>query len=307
MGAHGHGHGHGTATGTHRHRLLIALCLALGVFVLQVVGAWVTGSLALLADAGHVLTDAGGVALALVAATLAQRPPTARRTFGWQRLEILAAAVNAVFLFAVAAFVLYEGIRRIGDPPEVESGPMLVVAVVGLLANAVALAVLRRGAQDSLNVRGAYLEVMADLLGSVAVVVAAVVIMTTGWHAADPIASIAIGLFILPRTWHLLREALDVLLEATPRGVDLADVREHMIEVDGVRDVHDLHAWTITSGLPVLSAHVVVDDDVLACGDDGVAVLDRLGACLADHFDVGHSTFQLEPAGHRDHEGVTHD
>lgn len=303
----GHGHDHGTATGAHRSRLLLALCLALGVFALQIVGAWLTGSLALLADAGHVLTDAGGVALALVAATLAQRPPTERRTFGWQRLEILAAAVNALLLFGVAAFVLVEGIRRLNDPPEVESGPMLVIAVIGLAANAVALIVLRRGQQESLNVRGAYLEVMADLLGSVAVIVAAVVILTTDWAAADPIASIAIGLFILPRTWLLLREALDVLLEATPRGVDLADVRRHLIEVDGVQDVHDLHAWTITSGLPVLSAHVVVDDDVLTCGDDGAAVLDRLGECLTDHFDVEHSTFQLEPAGHRKHEGATHD
>ncbi|MGH8828245.1 MAG: cation diffusion facilitator family transporter [Jiangellaceae bacterium] len=303
------GHGHGpptTATGAHRRPLAIALSLALGVFVLQVVGAWITGSLALLADAGHVLTDAGGVALALVAASLAQRPATDRRTFGWQRLEILAAAFNALLLIGVAGFVLVEGVRRLGDPPDVESGPMLVIATVGLVANAAALAVLHRGQRESLNVRGAYLEVLADLLGSVAVVVAAVVILTTGWAAADPVASIVIGLFILPRTWFLLREALDVLLEATPRGVDLAEVRRHMTSVPGVLDVHDLHAWTITSGNPVLSAHVVVDDDVIACGNGG-AVLDRLGDCLAGHFDVEHSTFQLEPAGHRAHEGVTHD
>lgn len=295
-----------TATGAHRRRLAIALSLALGVFVLQVAGAWITGSLALLADAGHVLTDAGGVALALVAASLAQRPPTDRRTFGWQRLEILAAAFNALLLIGVAGFVLVEGVRRLSDPPDVESGPMLVIATIGLVANAAALGVLHRGQRESLNVRGAYLEVLADLLGSVAVVIAAVVIMTTGWTAADPVASILIGLFILPRTWFLLREALDVLLEATPRGVDLAEVRQHMTSVPGVLDVHDLHAWTITSGNPVLSAHVVVDDDVIACGN-GAAVLDRLGDCLAGHFDVEHSTFQLEPAGHRDHEGVTHD
>jgi cobalt-zinc-cadmium efflux system protein len=166
--------------------------------------------------------------------------------------------------------------------------------------------VLHRGQRESLNVRGAYLEVVADLLGSVAVVLAAVVILTTGWQAADPVASILIGIFILPRSWILFRDALDVLLEATPRGVDLAEVRRHMVGVEGVRDVHDLHAWTITSGLPVLSAHVVVDEKVLADGHGGI-VLDRLGQCLSAHFDLAHSTFQLETAGHRAHEGVTHD
>jgi cobalt-zinc-cadmium efflux system protein len=302
----GHDHVYATATGAHRRRLAVALALALGVFTLQVVGAWLTGSLALLADAGHVLTDAGGVGLALVAASFAQRPPTERRTFGWQRMEILAAAFNALLLLVVAVFVLVEAVRRLGDPPEVDSGPMLVIAAIGLVANVVALGVLHRGQQESLNVRGAYLEVMADLLGSVAVVVAAIVIATTGWQAVDPVASIVIGLFILPRTWLLMREALDVLLEAAPRGVDLAEVRRHMIEVDGVCDVHDLHAWTITSGQPVLSAHVVVDDETIARGSGG-EVLDRLGGCLADHFDVEHSTFQLEPQGHRAHEGLTHD
>jgi cobalt-zinc-cadmium efflux system protein len=300
------GYGHSTTTGAHRSRLVLALILALGVLVIQVVGAGLSGSLALLADAGHVLTDAGGITLALVATTLAQRPPSSRRTFGWQRLEILAAALNALLLIGVATFVLIEGVRRLSDPPDVESTPMLVVAVVGLAANAVALGVLHQGQRQSLNVRGAYLEVMADLLGSVAVVVAAIVILTTGWQSADPVASILIGLFILPRTWILLRDALDILLEAVPRGVDLGQVRQHLVGLEGVRDVHDLHAWTITSGLPVLSAHVVVDEKVLADGHGGM-VLDRLGECLSDHFDLEHSTFQLEAAGHRDHEGATHD
>jgi cation diffusion facilitator family transporter len=300
------GHAHATAGGVHRQRLLFALLIALGVLVAQLVGAWISGSLALLADAGHVLADAGGVALALVATTLAQRPPSTRRTFGWQRLEILAAAGNAVLLLGVAGFVLVEGVRRLGDPPEVEPVPMLAVAIAGLLANGVAMALLHRGQRESMNVRGAYLEVFADLLGSVAVVLAAGVMLVTGWYAADPVASILIGLFILPRTWILLREALDVLLEAAPRDVDLDEVRRHMIDVDGVVDVHDLHAWTITSGLPVLSAHVVVSERVLADGHGGL-VLDRLGSCLSSHFDVEHSTFQLEAAGHRAHEGVTHD
>jgi cobalt-zinc-cadmium efflux system protein len=300
------GRAHTTAGGAHRKRLILALTIALGVLVIQLVGAWISGSLALLADAGHVLADAGGVALALVAMTLAQRPASDRRTFGWQRLEILAAAVNAVLLLGVAGFVLVEGIRRLGDAPAVEPVPMLAVAVVGLVANGGAMALLHRGQRESLNVRGAYLEVLADLLGSVAVVVAAGVILVTGWYTADPVASIVIGLFILPRTWILLREALDVLLEATPRDVDLAEVRRHMIDVEGVLDVHDLHAWTITSGLPVLSAHVVISERALADGHGGI-VLDRLGNCLSRHFDVEHSTFQLEAAGHRAHEGVTHD
>jgi cation diffusion facilitator family transporter len=298
--------GHATAAGAHRNRLLLALIIAFGVLVVQLVGAWLSGSLALLADAGHVLADAGGVALALVATTLAQRPPSVRRTFGWQRLEILAAAVNAVLLLGVAGFVLVEGVRRLSDSPEVEPVPMLVVAVIGLVANGVAMALLHRGQGESMNVRGAYLEVLADLLGSVAVVIAAGVVLATGWYGADPVASILIGLFILPRTWLLLREALDVLLEAAPRDVDLGEIRRHMIDVDGVLDVHDLHAWTITSGLPVLSAHVVVSERVLADGHGGL-VLDRLGNCLSSHFDVEHSTFQLEAAGHRAHEGVTHD
>ena len=297
---------HGTAGGAHRQRLRLALIIAVGVLVAQLVGAWISGSLAMLADAGHVLADVGGVALALFATTLAQRPPSARRTFGWQRLEMLAAAINALLLLGVAGFVLVEGVRRLGDPPQVAATPMLVVAVVGLLANGGAMALLHRGQSDSLNVRGAYLEVLADLLGSVAVVVAALVILATGWYGADPVASILIGLFILPRTWILLREALDVLLEATPRDVDLAEVRRHMIDVEGVLDVHDLHAWTITSGLPVLSAHVVVSERALADGHGGI-VLDRLGRCLSSHFDVEHSTFQLEAAGHRAHEGITHD
>jgi cation diffusion facilitator family transporter len=300
------GRAHATAGGAFRRQLLLALSIALTVLVVELAGAWVSGSLALLADAGHVLADAGGVALALVATTLAQRPPSARRTFGWQRLEILAAAINAVLLLGVAGFVLVEGVRRLGDPPDIEPVPMLAVAAVGLFGNGVAMALLHRGQRESMNVRGAYLEVLADLLGSAAVVVAGVVVLATGWYGADPVASILIGLFILPRTWILLREALDVLLEATPRGVDLAEVRRHMIDVDGVLDVHDLHAWTITSGLPVLSAHVVVSERVLSDGHGGI-VLDRLGNCLSRHFDVEHSTFQLEAAQHRAHEGITHD
>ena len=302
----GHAHASGTAAAGQRRRLAVVLGLTLAVLVAEVVGAALTGSLALLADAGHMATDAAGIALALGAVTLAQRPAVGRRTFGWQRLEILAAVANGLLLLGVAGYVGVQAVRRIGAPPEIDSTPMLAVAVLGLGVNLVGLAVLHRGRTTSLNVRGAYLEVLADALGSVAVVVAAVVIAATGWTPADSIASLLIGFLVVPRAWHLLREALDVLLEAAPRGVDLAEVRSHILEVDGVLGVHDLHAWTITSGLPVLSAHVVVTEEALQAGHGG-RVLDALGECLGDHFDMAHCTFQLEAEAHADHESPVHD
>lgn len=283
----------------------MALTVTLVVLVVEVVGAAVSGSLALLADAGHMLTDAAAIGLALLAATLATRPATPQRTFGYQRAEILAATLNAVLLLGVAGYVLVEAVRRWIDPPEVEAGPMLGFAVVGLVANAASLVVLRGGRAESLNMRGAYLEVLGDLLGSVAVIGAAGVIVVSGYTRADAVASVVIALLILPRTWLLLRDAVDVLLEATPRNVDLGDVREHIGRVDGVVDVHDLHAWTITSGMPVLSAHVVVSDEALAERGGG-RILDELCSCLGDHFDVAHCTFQLEPVTHRDHESPVH-
>ncbi|MFW3171406.1 cation diffusion facilitator family transporter [Geodermatophilus sp. CPCC 206100] len=303
---HGHGSGPATASAAHRRRLAVVLGLTVAVMVAEVAGAVVSGSLALLADAGHMATDALGIGLALGAVTLAQRPPRGRRTFGWQRLEILAAVANGLLLLAVAGYVLVEAVRRLGEPPEIESGVMLAIAAAGLLVNLAGLALLHRGRGESLNVRGAYLEVLADALGSVAVIAAAVVIATTGWTAADTVASVAISALVLPRAWSLLREAVDVLLEAAPRGVDLDEVRAHILAVDGVVGVHDLHAWTITSGLPVLSAHVVVTDEALQGGHSG-RVLDALCACLGGHFDVEHCTFQLEGAAHAGHEAPVHD
>jgi cation diffusion facilitator family transporter len=304
--AHGHTHAPVTASGGQRSRLLVVLALTLAVMAAEIVGGLVSGSLALLADAGHMATDAAGIALALGAVTLAQRPARGRRTFGWQRVEIFAAVANGLLLLVVAGYVLVEAVRRIGRPPEIDSGLMLVVAVVGLVVNLGSLAVLHRGRDKSLNVRGAYLEVLADALGSVAVIVAAVVVLTTGWTPADIVASAVIGCLVVPRAWHLLREALDVLLEAAPRGVDLDEVRAHILRVDGVLGVHDLHAWTITSGLPVLSAHVVVTDEALDAGHGG-RVLDALCACLGEHFDMDHCTFQLEAPSHAGHEAPVHD
>ena len=293
------GHDHGART-RNRSRLAVAFGIALGVLVLEVVGGILSGSVALLADAAHVGGDVAGVGLALFATTMAVRPATSQRTFGWQRLEILAAAVNAGLLLVVTGWVLYEAVSRLRTPTEVEPVTMLVVAAVGLAANAVSLAVLSGADRSHLNVRGAYLEVLADLLGSVAVVVAAVVIAVTSFDRADAVAAVVIAVAVVPRALHLLREAVDVLLEATPQGVDLDHVRQHLLSEPGVVDVHDLHAWSITSGLPVLSAHVVVEDAAL--GEGNGPLLDRLGHCLTGHFDVDHSTLQLEPLGHAGHE-----
>jgi cobalt-zinc-cadmium efflux system protein len=285
----------------HRRRLTAVLALTLSFLVVEVVGGVVTNSLALLADAGHMFTDVAGIALALIAIRLAARPASTARTFGWYRVEILAAAINAVVLFGVAAYVLFEAWRRLMEPPEVSGGLMLAVAVAGLAANGVSLWLLRDAQSKSLNMRGAYLEVLGDLLGSAAVVVAAAVIALTGFQRADAIASAVIGLLIVPRTWKLLKDAVDVLLEATPKGVDVSEVRRHIQEADGVLDVHDLHAWTITSGLNVVSAHVVVRE-----GANPADVLDRLSRCLSDDFDVEHSTFQLETHDRRRVEEASH-
>jgi cobalt-zinc-cadmium efflux system protein len=300
------GHGHDvTATGEHRKRLIVVLVITCAVLVAEVIGGFIAGSLALLADAGHMLTDSTGLILALIAASLATRAATARRTFGLQRAEVLAALGNALLLVGVAVWVLIKAVDRLSTPVEIDGGLMLVVAVVGVLANLAGLLVLRPAQAKSLNIRGAYLEVLGDLIGSLAVVAAAVLILITGWTPFDAIASLLIVVVIIPRAWSLLREVVDVLLEATPHGVDLAEVREHIKGVRGVVDVHDLHAWTITSGVPVLSAHVIVDHACISEGRSG-EVLDRLGECLGGHFDVSHCTFQLEPVGHQEHEAAHH-
>jgi cobalt-zinc-cadmium efflux system protein len=247
------------------------------------------------------VTDAASVALALSASYVATLPPTTRRTFGFHRAEILAALANAVVLLVVCTYLAYAGIRRLVDPVEIESTSMLVFAGIGLVANAVSLGILSRRRDESLNMRGAYLEVLSDLLGSVLVVIAGVVVAATGFTRADSIASLLIAAMILPRSFALLRAAVDVLLEATPEHVNLDDVREHLAKVPGVVDVHDLHAWMITSGMPMLSVHVTVTDAVLA--ERGVgSLLDEFSDCVASHFEVQHATFQIEPATHRRHE-----
>jgi cobalt-zinc-cadmium efflux system protein len=304
----GHDHAHGTGgTAGHRRRLALVLGITTTVLLVEIVGAAVSGSLALLADAGHALTDAAGLSLALVATVLALRPATPAKTWGYRRAEVLAAAAQAAVLLAVGVFVLVQGVQRLIDPPEVAAGAMVVFGIVGLAGNIVAIGVLAGSKGANLNMRAAFLEVVNDALGSAAVLVAAGSIAWFGWQRADAVASLLIGALILPRTWRLLRETVDVLLEATPKGLDLDDVRAHILGLPHVREVHDLHASQVAANLPVLSAHVVVDD---ACFHDGHApqILDQLQQCVASHHGVSveHSTFQLEAAGHGDHEHPTH-
>jgi len=300
----GHDHGHHAAgRAADRRRLRLVLAVTAAVMVVEVVGAVVTGSLALLADAGHMATDAAAVVLALGASYVASMRAGPRSTFGLHRAEILAAMVNALVLLVVCGYLAYAGISRLADPTHVDAGPMIVFASVGLLANGVSLAILNRSESGSLNLRGAVNEVLADLVGSVLAVAAGVVILVWDWHRADPLASLVIAVLVLPRSLLLLKESAAVLLEIAPAGMDLEDVRRHLLEMPGVVDVHDLHAWTITSGMPSLSAHVTVTEEALEA--DGVGgILDRLVDCTAAHFDVRHSTFQVEPVTHRAHEDL---
>lgn len=301
-----HDHGHATtAAGEQRFRLRLVLGMTLAILIAEIIGGILAHSLVLLADAGHMATDAAGIGLSLLAVHFAARPPSDARTFGYLRAEILAAVINAVLLFGIGAFILVEAVSRLINPGTATPSLMIAFGLVALAGNAVSLLLLRRGQAQSLNVRAAFLEVLADMGGAAAVLVAAIIIAVTGFQRADPVAAIIIGVLILPRTAKLLRDAVDVLLEATPKNVDLAEIRGHICHTPGVLAVHDLHVWTVTSGLPVLSAHVVVADEALADGG-GARVLDRLGECLAGHFDVEHCTFQLEPGTHRAHEQAVH-
>lgn len=295
-------HEHGSAAAKHTKRMTVVLGITATILLSELVGAWLSHSLVLLADAGHMFADAAGIALALLAISVGKRPASKTRTFGYQRAEILAAGFNAVVLLGLSTFIIVEGIKRLITPPDVEPGIMLAFGIVAVIGNAVSLTILQQGQKESLNVRGAFLEVLSDLLGAAAVIVAAVLITVFSWKQADAVASLAIGIMIVPRTLKLLRHTVDVLLEATPKNIDLEQVRKHILELEGVVDVHDLHVWLITSGVPVISVHVVVDN----LGQDHT-MLDKLQACLKDHFDVEHSTFQLEPGSHNKHEHMSHE
>ena len=286
------GHSH-SAAGRHARNIAGAMAVASAILVIELIAGLASHSLALLADVGHAFADVSGMGLSLAAVWLASRPRSEGRTFGLYRLEIVAAGANAILLLAIAGFILYEAVQRFLAPPDIEPGIVVLAATIAVAGNLFALRLLSSGRKDSLTVRGAYLEVAGDLLGSAAVLISGLVVAATGWYQADAVASAVVALLIVPRTLGLLRDSLDVLLEATPRGVDLGEVERHILESPGVTDVHDLHAWTITSGMNVVSAHVVLAED----GRPG-DVLDHLGRCLSDDFDIKHSTFQLETPEH---------
>ncbi len=289
---HDHSHGAGAYRDADRKALKIAAVLTAGFMLVEVAGGLITGSLALLADAGHMLSDSFSLVLALFAVSLAARPATSRRTFGFKRAEILAALVNGLLLALVSIWVVVEAIRRLGDPVEVLAGGMLTVAIIGLGVNLLAAWVLYRSSGESLNVKAALRHVLADLAGSVGVIVAAVVIMLTGWEAADPIISILISLLIVASAWSILRDSVDVLLEAVPRGLDAEKIGMAMASVPEVEQVHDLHVWEITSGFPSLSAHVLVGKD-----SDCHAARAEIEAVLHDEFQIDHVTLQVEHSG----------
>lgn len=297
---HHHHHDHGSST---RTRLAIAFGLTATVFIAEVVMALITGSLALLVDAAHMLTDTAGLGIALFAATLMARPPTSRRTWGYARLEVLAAGAQATILLAVGIFAFVEGIRRLMQPPDIQGPGMLVMGIVGLAANVIAIFVLVGGRDQNLNMRAAFLEVVNDALGSVAVIASAVIVVLTGWTRADAIAGMLIAVLIAPRAIVILREAGSVLLEVVPAGLDTDAIRAHILAKPHVLEVHDLHVSRISTGMPVLTAHVVLAE---SCFHDGHAseILVDLQTCVAEHFDVAirHATFQLEPPSHpREH------
>ncbi|GAB4067347.1 CDF family zinc transporter CzcD [Ancylobacter sonchi] len=298
--SHGGGHSHGdaaalmTAGGRHKRSLYLALALTFSFMIVEVVGGLWTGSLALVADAAHMLTDAGGLVLALVAIRFAERPATPRNSYGYVRMEVLAALANAVVLLVVTVFILYEAWQRLVAPPEIIGGPMLVVAIAGLAVNLISMRLLSAGSSESLNVKGAYFEVLADMLGSLGVILAAVIVMLTGWTLVDPIVGAGIGLFIVPRTWILLKGAVHILMEGTPPDIDLARIEAALMAIEGVEAVHDLHVWTLTSGMDAMSGHVVISD--MARARDTLAAAQ---AAMQAGFGLSHLTIQIEDAALR--------
>ncbi len=278
-----------SGAGKHRNRLVIVLALTSLYLIAEVIGGFATGSLALIADAGHMLTDVFGLAMALFAIWFGSKAATSKRTYGYYRAEILAALANAMLLFFVSGYILFEAWRRFQSPPEVQSGPMMLVALVGLGVNIASAWILHGTSGESLNMQGAFLEVISDMLGSVGVIIAGAVMYFTGWYYADPLFSVAIGLFIIPRTWKLLREAVGILLEGTPAHINLDDVRSAMESVPGVEAIHDLHVWSITSGVDAMSGHVRVKSSVPAS-----PVLEHLNDLLKERFKIGHTTIQIE-------------
>ena len=295
------GHSHATVRAGHERKLWMALGLTGSFMIAEVIGAFVTGSLALLSDAAHMMTDALALAISLVAIQVAKRPADRKRTFGYARFEILAAAFNALLLFAVAFYILYEAYQRLQAPAEIQSTGMLVIALLGLIVNLISMRLLSAASGESLNVKGAYLEVWSDMLGSIGVIIAAVLMMLTGWGWVDSVVAAAIGFWVVPRTWTLLKASMNVLLQGVPDGIDIDAVEQAIHAVPGVREVHDLHIWALTSGKNVLSTHLVVDP---AQGSEQ-QVLAQVTELLHEQFDISHVTIQIEGAGFHQ-EPLTH-
>lgn len=281
-----------SAAGRHQRPLLIAFGLTATFMIVEVIAGLASGSVALLSDALHMGTDVLGLGMALAAVQLAKRTAPTHRTFGTYRLEILAALANGLLLFAVAIYILYEAWQRVRNPEGVTSGAMLIVAIAGLIVNLISFKLLTAGAKESINVKGAFFEVLSDLLGSIGVIIAAIIVAITGWTYADPLIGAAIGLFILPRTWRLTAQAVRVLMEAAPPGMDIDEVRAELASQEGVAAIHDLHVWTLTSGLDAAAAHVFIDDHA-----DLRSVLTGLHTTLAERYQVVHATIQIEPPG----------
>ncbi|MFL1554770.1 cation diffusion facilitator family transporter [Pseudomonas sp. O11] len=296
------GHNHAQVRAGHERKLWMAFGLTGSFMIAEVIGAFVTGSLALLSDAAHMMTDTLAMAISLVAIQMAKRAADRKRTFGYARFEILAASFNALLLFAVAFYILYEAYQRLQAPPEIQSTGMLVIAVLGLIINLISMRLLSAGSGESLNVKGAYLEVWSDMLGSIGVIIAALVIMLTGWGWVDSLVAAGIGFWVLPRTWILLKESMNVLLQGVPDGIDIDQVEQGIRNVPGVKDVHDLHIWALTSGKNVLSAHLVADS---ALGTEQ-QILTLVTELLHEQFDISHVTLQVEGEGfeHDEHDDV---
>lgn len=294
----GHGHTHNvSASGRNKRPLMIVLGLTSAYMLAEVIGGLATNSLALLADAGHMLTDVGGLGLALLAIKFAERPATPERTYGYYRVEILAALTNAIVLIGISLYILYEAYERFRNPPEVQSASMLAIAVFGLVVNVAGVFILRAGSKESLNMKGAYFEVLSDMLTSVGVIVAGVIMLTTGWYYADPLISAGIGLFIFPRTWALLRDAVGVLLEGTPSDVNMTALRDRLSAIEGVEEIHDLHVWSLTSGLNALSVHAVLSE-----GSEHDNILESIHKACKSEFHVEHVTAQIEKSNFSCHE-----
>lgn len=311
------GHSHALPTEGKERSIWWALGLTSTFMIAEVVGGLVTGSLALISDAAHMFTDTAALAIAVAAIRVAKRPADALRTYGYHRFEILAAAFNALLLFGVALYILFEAYQRFQSPPAIQTGAMIVIAALGLVINLISMRLLSGGKDDSLNVKGAYLEVWSDMLGSIGVIAGAVLIRYTGWAWVDPLIAVAIGLWVLPRTWVLLKESLNILLEGVPQGVQVPEVMAAMAAVPGVQSVHDLHVWALTSGKSALTAHVVYQG-----GTDPESLLRPLQEVLAKRFQVLHTTLQMEakmcehtddgcnfieqPSASEDHQGHAH-